>query len=468
VLALVGAGGKSTLMQRLAAEGTQRGARVLVTTTTHMWTYQARSFPHWVRVASLEEALTKARVGPFPLALTGGRESAGTDSLSKVSGLPPEWIDALVAKARPDLVVVEADGSRERPLKAPGPYEPVIPQSTTHVVLLIGWQGVGRPLDEHTVHRFRRFARLTSLSPGAPITVEALVRLVTHPEGGLKGRPATARAVLFVNQLDKEIDLVRARDLARQVITAAMGKVDEVLLGSLHRSRPVYEVHGRVGAVVLAAGAATRFGGAKQVALWRGKPLIHHVLDAVVGAEVDEVVVVLGAYREQVTGAIRGWTRKRGISVPMRVVVNPDWASGQSSSVKAGVRALGTVHGALFPLADQPRLTSDLLDALIQEHRRTLASIVAPRYGEAPGAPVLFDVHLFPELLTLQGDTGGRVLIRRHTDNVHWLAWSDTGVAWDVDTLEDLQEPPLARMRKEHEYSAKSPTADDEGRGSAS
>lgn len=451
VIALVGAGGKSSFMFRLAAEVEGSNLRALFTTTTRLGRAQFNALPrpHFSDNENHTLALA-AEIRPGrPVSIASGPLPAE----DKVRGIPPQWVDRLAERGNLDLIVVEADGSRGKPLKAPDANEPVVPARTTLFLTVAGWKGVGKPLTPEWVHRGHRFATLARLAPGDTITPEALVRVLAHPEGGLKGAPTRARVLWCLNQVDTFRASSCAVKTARQILFRARGRAGppppsppEVLITSLLSGRespptPVRAVVGRVAAVILAAGAGTRFGGPKQVAPWQGRPLIHHVLDAVATSQVDEVVVIVGAWARQVVEAVQAWQRARGThGPPLRVVENTRWAEGQSTSVRAGLETLGPVSAALFPLADQPRISPALLDALIAAHRRTLAPIVRPRYPGGPGAPVLFDFTLFPDLLRLEGDTGGRAVVRAHPERVYHVEWPDPKAALDVDRPEDLAE----------------------------
>ncbi len=432
LMALVGAGGKSTILTRLAQEAAAAGHRVVVTTTTHLWIRQFAAFPRTALVASRADAIAKARQTAPGEILALAREVRAAEA--RVAGLPPSWVDALREHA--DVVLVEADGARERPLKAPASHEPAVPERTTHLVVVAGWHGIYKPLDAVWVHRPERFAQLSGLSLGAPITPAALVRVLRHPEGGLKHRPPHAHVSVVLNQMDRETHLRLARRMANDLLRTAA--VSEVILASARAQDPIWEVHGRVAAVLLAAGEGKRFGGAKQVALWRGKPLIVHVLDALAQTPLAKIVVVVGAHANRVRPVVEAWARQHP-HVPLNIVDNPRWAEGQSTSVRAGLAALGPVSAAIFPLADQPRITPDLIHALIQAHRRTLAAAVVPRYGGRPGAPVLFDRRVFRQLAALQGDTGGRALLHAYASDLVHVDWADATAGWDVDRPEDLK-----------------------------
>ncbi len=149
-------------------------------------------FPLYGRRRTHRDAGVEAGPG---ITLLVSREA---DEPGKVKGIHPSWIPAL----RPawDFVLVEADGSRRLPLKAPGDHEPVLPPGTDLVVGVVGLDGLGRPMDGRTVHRPERFTRVTGCEPGAPIAWEHLVALVRHPDGLFKGAPAAR--VLLLNKVD--------------------------------------------------------------------------------------------------------------------------------------------------------------------------------------------------------------------------------------------------------------------------
>lgn len=203
VVALVGAGGKTRALHLLARHFAARGLRVLVTTTTHMM-HPLRETPPWADfpVSLLPELEAPWRPGAaLPPPSAGGLAlyAREVDATGKVKGIHPSWVPAL--KASWDVVLVEADGSRRLPLKAPADHEPVLPPGTDLVVGCVGLSAVGRPLGPETVHRPERFSALTGCPLGAPVTLEHLAALVRHPEG-LFRHVAGPRVILF-NQADR-------------------------------------------------------------------------------------------------------------------------------------------------------------------------------------------------------------------------------------------------------------------------
>ena len=162
-----------------------------------------------------------------------------------------------------------------------------------------------------------------------------------------------------------------------------------------------------ISCVVLAAGTASRFGSTKQLFEFEAKPLVQHAIDAATGAELDEIVVVLGHDAERVQEAIE-------LPAHGRTVVNERFAEGQSTSLAAGLEALDAMsEGTVVLLGDQPGVTPEEIRALVARFRETRAPIVRLRYRDAPG-PALLSKEIWPETLELAGDTGARALFESH------------------------------------------------------
>jgi len=197
VIAFVGAGGKTTALFRLARELAPR--TVLLTTTTHL--ADPRLEPGREGRMVFDPALEGPSTGgPVPPAAPGltilmAREA---DAPGKVKGIHPSWIPAL--RGSWHLVLVEADGSRRLPVKAPAPHEPVLPPGTDLVVGVVGLDCLGRPLDGTVAHRPEVFAEVTGCAPGEPIRWEHLAALVRHPRGLFKD--ARGARVLLLNKAE--------------------------------------------------------------------------------------------------------------------------------------------------------------------------------------------------------------------------------------------------------------------------
>ncbi len=254
VIALVGAGGKTRALFGLGEALSLRGQDVVLTTTTHLFDPRlepARVFDQVV----LEPAYAAPpasgadptglweRVPPFP---GRGRRivvvSSALPDEGKLRGIDPAWVAPLAGQRT--FVLVEADGSRGRPVKAPEAHEPVIPAITQVVLGFVGLDGLGRPMDDTTVHRPERFGAVTGCAPGASIRLSHLAALARSPQGLFKGTPAGAQRVLLLNKADR---CPRApADLLRDLCVADPLGVDLVLVCALGDPDPAKEVLAQV------------------------------------------------------------------------------------------------------------------------------------------------------------------------------------------------------------------------------
>jgi molybdenum cofactor cytidylyltransferase len=189
----------------------------------------------------------------------------------------------------------------------------------------------------------------------------------------------------------------------------------------------------RIAAVVLAAGRASRMGSNKLVAELDGEPIVRRSVRAVLGSQARPIVVVTGHEAEAVSGALAG--------LDVRLVHNPAFADGMSTSLRVGLAAVGPASAALICLGDMPRLGPQHLDALIAAYRAgDPAQIVVPTCDRKRGNPVLWPRQYFAEIGALTGDVGARALIDRHADNLQLVAIDDPAILVDVDTPAALDE----------------------------
>ncbi len=434
VVAFVGAGGKTTALFRLASELLAQRLRVVATTTTHMWPPPASA--GWPLIIEADAGLRREAVLQA-LAVHGqALAAAALDPSGRLIGIPPDRVDELAALC--DVTLVESDGARSRCLKAPAPHEPVIPPNATLVVPVAGLQVLGQPLDEATIHRSERLATLLGLTVGSPVTEESIARLLLHEEGALKSVPSQARVVPFLNQADSPSRHAAGRTIASMVLRRGLG-VHQVAVGAAQVAAFATERWTATAVIVLAAGAARRFGALKQAQKWGGQAMLSRVVAAALGSLAAEVRVVLGCGAERLLPLLAEQASPR-----LRHTVNPNWAAGLSTSLRAGLQSLSSgIEAAVFCHADQPLLTATQIDALLHRHAATGASIVASHYHGAPRSPTLFSRHLFAELGAQTGDIGGRRLLERYREQVEWIEADEALPYEDIDTPADW-----ARLRR--------------------
>ena len=307
--------------------------------------------------------------------------------------------------------------------------------------MVAGLTGLGRPLTSEFIHRPKIFSHLSGLPLGAVVTPEALVRVLTHSQGGLKNIPASARKVALLNQADTPELQALGGKLANLLLPA----FDSVIVGALH-SPTTFQAFESIAGIVLAAGASTRYGQPKQLLDWRGTPFVRVVAQTALSAGLDPVLVVTGAHAEEVEAALQG--------LPIQIVRNEAWQEGQASSIRAGIASIlpppfslkmeevpakrvEGVGGGIFLLADQPQVTVPVLQALVERHRLNLPPVLAPMVQDARANPVLFDRVTFQDLLSLQGDMGGRGIFHKYPPA--YLPWHDDRLLLDVDTPEQYR-----------------------------
>ncbi len=188
-----------------------------------------------------------------------------------------------------------------------------------------------------------------------------------------------------------------------------------------------------VSVVVLAAGASTRMGAPKLLLPFGDEPLVRRAVRQVCAAGFDDVLVVLGAEHAAMLAALEG--------LPVRHAINLQFATGMGSSFRTAVEHLPDSDAAMFALADQPFVTTDEYQTVLETYRRRTPPIVSVRYGEVMAPPHLFEREFFPELAQLQH--GARSVLQRHADRAVVLKFpSDLLV--DIDTPEDYE---LAKSR---------------------
>jgi len=194
----------------------------------------------------------------------------------------------------------------------------------------------------------------------------------------------------------------------------------------------VYPWSKSVSGLILAAGASSRMGRPKQLLDWGGRPLVRAAAETALAARLDPLVVVVGSARADVEAALR--------DLPLRIVANPDYAAGQSTSLRVGIAAIdASADAVVVLLGDQPFVTAAIVERLVAEWQSSRAPIVAPAYAGQRGNPVLFARAMFPELLGIQGDQGARAVLAADPSRIHPVAFDDPRPLADIDTLEDYE-----------------------------
>ena len=187
-----------------------------------------------------------------------------------------------------------------------------------------------------------------------------------------------------------------------------------------------------IAAIVLAAGLSTRMGRPKQTLLLDGEPMLQRVLGNIRGSKVDQIVVVLGAGSKEVEGKVRFRDET--------VVFNAEFRQGMSSSLRAGLGALGPdTEAVIVVLGDQPYVSAATIDKLVRAYETKRAKIVAPLFRGRRGNPVLFDRSLFGQMMKVRGDRGARSVVEGNAGDLLEVEVGDGGILLDIDEPEDAK-----------------------------
>jgi len=215
-------------------------------------------------------------------------------------------------------------------------------------------------------------------------------------------------------------------------------------------------------AIILAAGSSSRMGGGRHKLLLplEGRPVLLHVIDAALASQASPIVIVLGHHAEHIRTLLSAYI----VSPEIIIVENSDYLQGMSTSMRVGIQEIisygyrknrqrKSINSVLILLGDQPLITPQSIDALITAWYTRGKRIMAPLYAGKRGNPLIFDASLFPELMAVTGDEGGRSVVERHKQELTTLELGDVIANYDVDTWEAYQQVVEAWQSKAEQKS---------------
>ncbi len=426
VVALIGAGGKTSTLVALAHELADEGWRVLATTTTRIGEDQLSLMPHALAYdcgsAALAQAMADHRFVFAHSDIRGG----------KVYGAPPDWFAWALDAVDADALLIEADGARGLPLKAPYPHEPVIPPETSLVVPIASLSALGQPLDAEHVYNPEAMIARYGFYEGSPVLSPWIAQVLRDDELGLKGVPERARVVALLNAAPPTGYLrLRAHLIARMILRSP--RISGVAVGSARAADPISEIQRPVAAIVLAAGMSTRMGQPKALLPWiGGKTIIEHIIDQLILARIDHITVVVGNHADQIIPLVKA----RGAVA----VYNAKYQTGEMlSSLKVGLLdQKPNIAAALIVLGDQPRIQAKIVGQVTLAYAEGRGNLIAPSYQMRRGHPILIDRRYWRELLALPDDGAPRDVIKQYP--VFHVNVDTDSVLRDVDTPDDYQQ----------------------------
>jgi molybdenum cofactor cytidylyltransferase len=421
LVAFTGAGGKTSLLVALA--GSLPGTLVL-TTTTHMAREQVD-----FAAASLPAAISR-----YPniscIACTRISFIIGPDVAdNRVAGVGMDVPGQLLAQPGVSFVLVEADGARMQPLKAPAAHEPAIPTGSDLVIPVVGIDALNRPIAA-TAHRPDRVAELLGKHVDENIEALDFAALVTHRAGGLKNVPPGARVIAALNKVETGEQLKAARRAAGAMLKEL--RIRQVAITAVERPDPVLEVHKRVKAVILAAGESSRMGRPKLLLPWKNTTVLGQTIRNVRESDVFDSLVITGAEAD----AIARIAREMGVPA----LFNEKYATAEMlSSLQTAVAMLPEdIDAVLVVLGDQPLVEPAVINQILSAYWRGEGEIIAPRYRSRRGNPVLIGRRYFKELLSLPPGSAPRDLLRKYP--VYSVEVASQSILLDIDKPSDYEE----------------------------
>jgi len=355
----------------------------------------------------------------------------------KLKGLEPNLVNRIFEELQV-FILVEADGARRKPLKGYSDNEPLIPSASAFVFTVIGADVLDQTVDESQVHRSAQFCAATGIDAGAAINTTVLAKSYRQMHGIAARQAPSAAVVAILNKTDLLAAPEKTALDLRDALVKETGSYDALLLTTAQDKNPVkfimqakaQKTAVNVAAIVLAAGLSRRMGEDKLILKFGVSTVFETTLQEITKAGFQQVIVVTKPGSKFADQAC---------NYSCHLVENKNPELGLSSSLKVGLNALeSSIQGVLFALADQPLITTELYNRLINSYRKKLKLVTCPLHQGKRGNPTIFDRRTWPDLQLIEGDQGGRSLLRNLAENqVDLVTVDDPAVVTDLDTPAD-------------------------------
>lgn len=433
VIAFIGGGGKTSLMRILAQEMINLGHKVLLTTTTKIYPYPGLPHMYIDDSADIIKHLKK-HFALNDIIVLGERPGAD----HKITGIDKDLIQVLYNNLQVSILV-EADGSRGKPLKGYADHEPVLPTCADLILPVIGADALGKTVDSTTVHRPELFCRIIGTISAKPKLINETVLAKTYDYMAQLGfvQSPKAKIIFILNKYDLIGNPADTLDLARLLIKNRGTRLlvtenDENNPVKVNLPLQVNNIPVKVACIILAAGQSVRMGKDKLALPFNESTILEETVKQILKTGFDKIIMV--------TKPDSHW-KKVFANQNICIVENPDFKMGQASSIIAGLNEVDPeIQGVLFALGDQPLIKSSSYKSLIQSYQSNLKPVTYPLHGGKRGNPVIFDRSLWPLLAELKNDQGGRTVIKKlKADAFNPVKTSDAAVLIDIDTPEDYE-----------------------------
>lgn len=408
VITITGAGGKTSLLFFLAEKLSEYG-KVLITTTTKIYCPSEEKYESLIVGDNISSGKNKN------VTVAGSRMEDG-----KLHSLSYEEINNM--RKNYDFILIEGDGAKEKLLKEWNDYEPCIPDFSTKIIGVINVDILDLNISEKNIHRFELLKEKFPKDVNKKITSDFLQRYILSADY-FKNSSADSEKYLFFNGIDGENYLAKFQETLRIAYKLAENNFfPKIFMGSL-KEKVIYPFK-KLDAVIMASGFSKRMGKNKLSLSYNGKTLLETTLEKISHIPFNEVII---CGRED-------WVENFADKYNFKYCYNSFADLGQSESIKLGTEN-STGEGIVFFPGDQPLLTEDTILNLYYEFQKTNL-ITIPIVEEDRFSPVFFPEDKKSELLDLEGDTGGKAVIKK-TPVINLVKFSSKEEFKDIDTIED-------------------------------
>jgi len=422
VFSFVGAGGKSSLIFTLARElqSKEFQKKVAITTTTKMALAQFTEEHQLIQINELSKEKLESTWawGKIPVVYS----SILND---KIVGIEEKCVEELSKIA--SIVLVEADGARGMSFKHPRAYEPVVPECSNKMAIVIGLDAFNSRIEKVCFHP----EQISKYFEDGILKLGSLRTLLYSDDGYLKCRRENRKIFLLVNKSDVAEEQPHAYLQCKMLYHP---QIDKIFLTSAknNSAKVVNNMADSIGGIILAAGMSKRFGKNKLIAKVNSKMVLQHVIDACEKSKLDRIYIVVGHEAEKILSEMR--------TERCEFVKNEDYQMGMSTSLICGLRKAERLDAVMFILGDQPFVTHEVIDTLIEKYKQSCAQICVPYCKGIRRNPVIFSKPMFDKLYMVKGDKGARDVIDMNKELTYVTEFESEINFADVDTLDDVNE----------------------------
>lgn len=445
VIAFVGAGGKTALILKLANELFKSDYRVAITTTTKIGTIERPEQSELVVESDVNKLISKLHniqsQKKIPVLASGLDEDN-----KRLLGISPTTAGRLAIDIDIDCLLIEADGARRKTFKIPMAHEPVVPNCVNKLCIVLGLDALGKRINSENFYNSEGMIDFGA-NFGEVLTPTRLRELLFQPSGYLRFAKDKRQIFVILNKLDKLDSSFNIHEIAYELFHPAIHRIifstTKTPTSPPVKLIPTNSAH-RITGIILAAGESKRFIGIKQCVDIGGKTLLSHVVTQALDSKLDEIILVLGFKIDKIIQSLGNLVNKN----KLRIVKNPKYKQGMSTSLKAGLKAATEdadvdANAVMIILGDQPKITTEHINHIIDTYKPTTASLSVPMIDTPsktrPGHPVIIGQRLYPELMKITGDKGAREVVKNNISYAKIVSISDSGTQFQINTEVDLK-----------------------------